>query len=63
MSEAATLPAGVLERWTTELLAAAGLEGEAAAIVARTLVDASLRGVDSHGVARTPIYLERIRAG
>jgi LDH2 family malate/lactate/ureidoglycolate dehydrogenase len=63
MSEGATLPPAVLERWTTELLAAAGLEGEAAATVSRTLVDASLRGVDSHGVARTPIYLERLRAG
>ena len=31
--------------------------------MSRTLVDASLRGVDSHGVARTPIYLERLRAG
>ena len=41
----------------------AGLEGAAAATVAATLVDASLRGVDSHGVARTPIYVERLRAG
>jgi ureidoglycolate dehydrogenase (NAD+) len=57
------LPAAVLERWTTELLAGAGLDGAAAATVAATLVDASLRGVDSHGVARTPIYVERLRAG
>ena len=63
MSDGAKLLPAVLERWTTELLAAAGLEGEAAATVSRTLVDASLRGVDSHGVARTPIYLERLRAG
>jgi ureidoglycolate dehydrogenase (NAD+) len=63
MDAAATLSPAVLERWTTELLAGAGLEGAAAATVAATLVDASLRGVDSHGVARTPIYLERLRAG
>ena len=31
--------------------------------MADTLVDASLRGVDSHGVARVPIYVERLRAG
>src|SRR3954471_15963825 len=61
--EGATLTAAVLERWTTELLAGAGLDGAAAATVAATLVDASLRGVDSHGVARTPIYVERLLAG
>src|SRR4051794_41817241 len=62
-ADGATLPAAVLERWTTELLAGAGLDGAAAATVAATLVDASLRGVDSHGVARTPIYVERLLAG
>jgi ureidoglycolate dehydrogenase (NAD+) len=60
---AATLQADVLERWSRDLLAAAGLEEDAAATVAATLVEASLRGVDSHGVARVPIYVERLRAG
>ena len=31
--------------------------------MADSLVDASLRGVDSHGVARTTIYVERLQAG
>jgi len=57
------LAAAPLEAWSRELLAAAGLEREAAAGVAETLVDASLRGVDSHGVARTAIYAARLRTG
>ena len=35
----------------------------AARTVAETLVDTSLRGVDSHGVARIPDYAMRLRAG
>jgi LDH2 family malate/lactate/ureidoglycolate dehydrogenase len=31
--------------------------------VAETLVWTSLRGVDSHGVARVPVYAERLRSG
>jgi ureidoglycolate dehydrogenase (NAD+) len=31
--------------------------------VAETLVWTSLRGTDSHGVARVPVYVERLRAG
>src|ERR687895_998021 len=60
---AATVAAPELERWARDLLAAAGLVPDAAAIVAGTLVETSLRGVDSHGVARVPIYVERLRAG
>jgi ureidoglycolate dehydrogenase (NAD+) len=58
-----TLGADALEQWTCALLAAAGLEEEAAATVADTLVVTSLRGVDSHGVARVPIYVQRLRSG
>jgi len=52
-----------LERWTRALLEGAGLEPEPAATVAATLVWTSLRGVDSHGVARVPVYAERLRTG
>ena len=58
-----TLAPADLERWTRELLAGAGLDPTAAATVADSLVAASRRGVDSHGVARVPIYAQRIRAG
>jgi ureidoglycolate dehydrogenase (NAD+) len=55
--------AGELERWTRALLEGAGLEAEPAATVAETLVWTSLRGTDSHGVARVPLYVERLRSG
>ncbi|HWM09104.1 MAG TPA: Ldh family oxidoreductase [Solirubrobacteraceae bacterium] len=57
------MEAGALERWTAALLEAAGLEAGAAAIVADSLVWTSLRGTDSHGIARLPVYVERLRAG
>ncbi|GAB2542569.1 Ldh family oxidoreductase [Gracilibacillus alcaliphilus] len=38
----------------------AGVHLEKAKIVAQSLVEADLRGVDSHGVVRTSIYLKRI---
>jgi LDH2 family malate/lactate/ureidoglycolate dehydrogenase len=44
-------------------LAAAGVDDGEARIVSDSLVDASLRGVDSHGVGLLPDYLERIAAG
>ena len=62
-AEQAHLPAGALADWSCALLAAAGLEPAAARTVADSLVDASLRGVDSHGVARIPDYVARLRAG
>jgi LDH2 family malate/lactate/ureidoglycolate dehydrogenase len=40
---------------------AAGVPEHNAFIVAESLVQANLRGVDSHGVVRTPIYLARIK--
>jgi len=58
-----TLRAEALQDWSAALLLSAGLEQDAAATVAGTLVATSLRGVDSHGVARLPIYVERLRAG
>jgi LDH2 family malate/lactate/ureidoglycolate dehydrogenase len=45
------------------LLRRAGADAEAARLVAESLVEANLRGVDSHGVMRIPGYLELIRQG
>jgi len=55
--------AEVLRSWAQRLLQAAGLELEVAAIVADHLVYANLRGVDSHGMMRLPIYIARLKAG
>ena len=45
------------------LFAAAGLRSEDARVVGDDLVRANLRGIDSHGVSRIPMYLERLRRG
>lgn len=52
-----------LRRWACSLLEAGGLAGEASDTVAQLLVEANLRGVDSHGVSRLPAYVQRLRAG
>lgn len=52
-----------LELWSVQLLEAKGLETQAAHTVAESLIEANLRGVDSHGVLRLPIYIQRIEAG
>ncbi|TDT14538.1 LDH2 family malate/lactate/ureidoglycolate dehydrogenase [Ilumatobacter fluminis] len=45
------------------VLDACGLPSEASHLVADSLVDAEARGISSHGVTRTRIYGERLRAG
>lgn len=45
------------------VLVANGVSTKNATIVARCLIAADLRGVDTHGMNRIPSYLERIRQG
>src|SRR4051794_15091323 len=45
------------------LLAAHKVPAADAAIVAHCLVQADLRGVDTHGICRLPGYLDRVRRG
>jgi len=52
-----------LNRWVGQVLASAGLRTNDAAEVAESLLYADRRGIRTHGVARVPMYLERIRAG
>jgi len=52
-----------LQEFSAELSRASGLRNDDADLVADSLVQASLRGIDSHGVARLPHYLRRIKAG
>lgn len=49
-----------LEAYSARILERAGLASGDAALVSTSLVDANLRGVDSHGVSRIPIYVERL---
>jgi ureidoglycolate dehydrogenase (NAD+) len=55
-----TLAKDALEGWVARLVEAWGYSADEAAYLAATLVDANLRGVDSHGVIRLPAYERRI---
>jgi LDH2 family malate/lactate/ureidoglycolate dehydrogenase len=46
-----------------DLFVAVGMEAGDAQLTAEQLVTADLRGVESHGVVRVPIYIERLRRG
>jgi len=49
-----------LQNYCSNLFVSAGVSQEKADIVAESLIQADLRGVDSHGVVRAAIYLNRI---
>lgn len=51
------------DAFARRLLATLGVPADDAATVAKCLVQADLRGVDTHGLMRLPVYLDRIRRG
>ncbi|EGX91718.1 malate dehydrogenase [Cordyceps militaris CM01] len=51
------------QRLVQDILQGNGVGAENAAIIARGLIAADLRGVDTHGMNRIPSYMERIRQG
>ena len=55
--------ADALIAYGRDLFIAAGMLREDALLTAEQLVTADLRGVESHGVVRMPIYVERLRHG
>ncbi|HWB09509.1 MAG TPA: Ldh family oxidoreductase [Pirellulales bacterium] len=57
------IPAIPLAAFAAELLTQGGVGAEEAKTVAQSLVDANLRGHDSHGVMRIPSYLEWVAKG
>ena len=57
------ISADSLREFGTVIFERLGLPGPDAAVVADCLVQANLRGLDSHGVARIPIYAKRLRMG
>jgi len=59
----ARIPAARLSAFIARALVAAGLPAADAEIVAGLMAEADLRGSDTHGVIRLPLYLRRIRAG
>ena len=57
------VPAARLAEFVTRAFVAAGLPEAKAQTVARYMVEADLRGSDTHGVIRLPLYVRRLRAG
>ena len=55
--------AAELQAFVGALIAAAGVESASAEAVSRAVVDASRRGVDTHGVRLVPWYLQMIEGG
>jgi LDH2 family malate/lactate/ureidoglycolate dehydrogenase len=52
-----------LERLIRGCFCGLGLSAEDCEVVAKALVYANLRGIDSHGVNRVPVYMRRVHAG
>ncbi|MEJ8822765.1 Ldh family oxidoreductase [Variovorax humicola] len=52
-----------LLEWTAAVFANAGIAEDAALTAAGVLVRTSLRGIDTHGLSRLPLYLEKVAAG
>jgi LDH2 family malate/lactate/ureidoglycolate dehydrogenase len=50
-------------KFATSVLIVSGVSREHASIIARCLVHADLRGVDTHGINRLPSYMGRVRQG
>ncbi|WP_067925162.1 Ldh family oxidoreductase [Alicyclobacillus shizuokensis] len=52
-----------LQDWCEQILRLIKVPQDRASLIAESLVQANLRGVDSHGVVRVPIYVKRIQKG
>jgi len=61
--DATPVPAAALRDWATRCFAAAGMTDGDAALLAASLVQTSLWGIDSHGVSLLPHYMERLANG
>ena len=57
------IPAERLEAWVSRVFLNGGMLQQDADTVARVLVWANLRGMDTHGVVRVPRYMEWLRSG
>ena len=52
-----------LEKFCKELLIRQGLIDEEAELISRSLVEADMRGVSSHGISRLKVYMKRMDEG
>lgn len=56
------VPADYLAPWAAALFTACGMEENEAELTAGVLVRTSLRGIDTHGIARIPVYAGKLLA-
>ncbi|HWP26007.1 MAG TPA: Ldh family oxidoreductase [Xanthobacteraceae bacterium] len=63
VQQSVTASADALAALVARILGGAGLSNDAALHVARSLVDAELEGISSHGVMLVEMYVERLRRG
>jgi LDH2 family malate/lactate/ureidoglycolate dehydrogenase len=57
------LPSQTLQDWAAAVFRRCGVAEADAAVTARILVRTSLRGIDTHGIARIPSYVANLRSG
>ncbi len=62
-ADSVMVQADVLREFCTELLQKVGMSADDARVFADSLVESNLRGVDTHGVVRLKVYVERIEKG
>lgn len=63
MSKVTYFSADELTDFATRIFVGAQMTEADASTIARDLVKANLRGIDSHGVSRIPMYVERLQRG
>lgn len=63
MTDATCFNPDELTGFAKAMFLSVGMSDADAALIAADLVKANLRGVDSHGISRIPMYLERLRKG
>ncbi|MFP6620398.1 MAG: Ldh family oxidoreductase [Pirellulaceae bacterium] len=52
-----------LEHFSVSLLAAGGASAHESQVVGASLIDANIKGYDSHGLMRIPFYLDMLKSG
>src|SRR5260221_4989192 len=63
VADASRIAAPALAAFIKRAFEAAGLRSDDAKVVADLMVEADLRGSDTHVVIRLPLYLPRLKAG
>lgn len=57
------LPVDILQSFMRDVFIKAGVSAEDAAVCSEVLITSDLRGIESHGIGRLKMYINRIRSG